>query len=481
MNTTVKSVIISLFAGFAGAGLYHSLVQTSSPDHALFAHYESQENSGNFTNSQFANFNRNSINNNIDFVQAAMASTPCVVYIKTVSQGQQQYSWFDWFFGGQQNNRVLGSGSGVIFSKDGYIMTNNHVINNADKIEVVHNKRTYQAQIVGTDPSTDLALLKVESNGLPAVKLASSNTINVGDWVLAVGNPFNLTSTVTAGIVSAKGRDIGILKSQFPLESFIQTDAAINPGNSGGALVNLRGELVGINTAILSQTGSYSGYGFAVPADIVAKVYNDLKQYGQVQKAFIGVDVIDVDESVAKEKSLSEITGVFVTYVEEEGAANNSGIKKGDIILKINGKSITSKSSFDEQISYYRPGDKITLQVNREGKILEKSVQLTNIDGTTAVTKKTVFYAESIGAELENVHRAEKSRLNIESGVRIVKIKNGLVARLGIEEGFIITHVNNVPIESPEKLTNILETIQGRVIIKGVNKLGNVSVYSYYF
>jgi serine protease Do len=218
-----------------------------------------------------------------------------------------------------------------------------------------------------------------------------------------------------------------------------------------------------------------------VPADIVAKVYNDLKQYGQVQKAFIGVDVIDVDESVAKEKNLSEITGVFVTYVEEEGAANNSGIKKGDIILKINGKAITSKSNFDEQISYYRPGDKITLQVNREGKILEKSVQLTNIDGTTSVTKKTVFYAESIGAELENVHRAEKSRLNIESGVRIVKIKNGLVARLGIEEGFIITHINNVLIESPEKLTNILENIQGRVVIKGVNKLGNVSVYSYYF
>ncbi|MFY7787975.1 MAG: trypsin-like peptidase domain-containing protein [Thermoflexibacteraceae bacterium] len=481
MNTTVKSVIISLFAGFAGAGLYHGLVQTSTSDNTLFTHYESQENNGNFANSQFANFNRNSINNNIDFVQAAMASTPCVVYIKTVSQGQQQYSWFDWFFGGQQNNRVLGSGSGVIFSKDGYIMTNNHVINNADKIEVVHNKRTYQAQIVGTDPSTDLALLKVESNGLPAIKLASSSTVNVGDWVLAVGNPFNLTSTVTAGIVSAKGRDIGILKSQFPLESFIQTDAAINPGNSGGALVNLRGDLVGINTAILSQTGSYSGYGFAVPADIVAKVYNDLKQYGQVQKAFIGVDVIDVDESVAKEKNLSEITGVFVTYMEEEGAANNSGIKKGDIILKINGKAITSKSNFDEQISYYRPGDKITLQVNREGKILEKSVQLTNIDGTTSVTKKTVFYAESIGAELENVHRAEKSRLNIESGVRIVKIKNGLVARLGIEEGFIITHINNVLIESPEKLTNILENIQGRVVIKGVNKLGNVSVYSYYF
>jgi serine protease Do len=228
MNTTVKSVIISLFAGFAGAGLYHGLVQTSTSDNTLFTHYESQENNGNFANSQFANFNRNSINNNIDFVQAAMASTPCVVYIKTVSQGQQQYSWFDWFFGGQQNNRVLGSGSGVIFSKDGYIMTNNHVINNADKIEVVHNKRTYQAQIVGTDPSTDLALLKVESNGLPAIKLASSSTVNVGDWVLAVGNPFNLTSTVTAGIVSAKGRDIGILKSQFPLESFIQTDAAIN-------------------------------------------------------------------------------------------------------------------------------------------------------------------------------------------------------------------------------------------------------------
>jgi S1-C subfamily serine protease len=279
------------------------------------------------------------------------------------------------FNGNGRENRVVGSGSGVIFSKDGYIMTNNHVINNAEKIEVVHNKRTYQAKIIGIDASTDLALLKIESNNLPAIKLTLSTAIEVGDWVVAVGNPFNLNSTVTAGIVSAKGRDIGVLKGQFPLESFIQTDAAINPGNSGGALVNLKGELVGINTAILSQTGSYSGYGFAVPSDIVSKVYNDLKQFGQVQKAFIGVDVADVTEEKLNILSLKEITGVYITYIEENGAADKGGLQKNDVILKINGKTISSKSSFDEQLSYYKPSDKVTLQISRDAKIMEKTLE----------------------------------------------------------------------------------------------------------
>jgi S1-C subfamily serine protease len=346
---------------------------------------------------------------------------------------------------------------------------------------VVHNKRTYQAQVIGTDPSTDLALLKVEASNLPAVKVISAATVSVGDWVLAVGNPFNLTSTVTAGIVSAKGRDIGVLKGQFPLESFIQTDAAINPGNSGGALVNLKGELVGINTAILSQTGSYSGYGFAVPSDIVAKVYNDLKQFGQVQKAFLGVQVSDVNEENYKKLELAEITGVFIASIEGDGAAARAGLKQNDVILKINNKNITSKASFDEQISYYKPSDKITLQVSREGKIIEKTLELTNIDGTTSVIKREVYKAESLGAEFELIHKGERSRLGIESGVRIAKINEGFLAQIGMEEGFIVTSVNNVTVDSPQKLAYLLENTRGRVIVRGINKQGVASYYSYSF
>lgn len=220
---------------------------------------------------------------NGDFVAASAQSTPSVVFIQTVGTGSyQNHSWFDWFFNG--NSQISSSGSGVIFSDNGYIITNNHVIEKADKIEVIHERRTYQAKVIGTDPSTDLAILKVEAEGLPAVKIGNSKNLQIGEWVLAVGNPFNLTSTVTAGIVSAKARNINVVNSQFPLESFIQTDAAINPGNSGGALVNSKGELVGINTAILSKTGSYTGYGFAVPVDIVVKVVKDLIKYGCVQK-----------------------------------------------------------------------------------------------------------------------------------------------------------------------------------------------------
>jgi Do/DeqQ family serine protease len=486
MNSNFKITAIGTASGFAGAALFYAftqLLQVDSEQDNLLAYYANNTKNGHetkFTDYQTTKQSKE----NVNFVQAASISTPCVVYIKTVSQGQQSYSWFDMFFNGNgRENRVVGSGSGVIFSKDGYIMTNNHVINNAEKIEVVHNKRTYQAKIIGIDPSTDLALLKVETNNLPSVKLAASTTVDVGDWVLAVGNPFNLNSTVTAGIVSAKGRDIGVLKAQFPLESFIQTDAAINPGNSGGALVNLKGELVGINTAILSQTGSYSGYGFAVPSDIVVKVYNDLKQFGQVQKAFIGADVVDVTEEKYKTLNLNEIIGVQITYIEENGTAENAGLQKNDVILKINGKTIASKGSFEEQLSYYKPGDNITLQISREGKIIEKTLQLKNIDGTNSVIKREVFKAERLGAEFETLHKAEKTRLRLESGVRITKINDnsGLIAQMRLEEGFIITSVNSVKIESPEQLVSILENAKGRVLVQGVNKQGVSGYYSFIF
>jgi Do/DeqQ family serine protease len=480
MNTSVKTVLIGTLSGFIGAYLFHwSGLGIAEPNYSQstdtvqavrFTDYRPQ-------------FSGQYAGDALNFIEAAKASTASVVYIKTTTINQRSYTFFDLFFDAQPRyDRVRGSGSGVIFSKDGYIVTNNHVIAGATEIEVVHNKRTYKAKIVGTDPSTDLALLKINAQNLPAIRITSSETVQVGDWVLAVGNPFNLNSTVTAGIVSAKGRSINILENvQFPIESFIQTDAAINPGNSGGALVNTRGELVGINTAILSRTGSYAGYGFAVPVDIVVKVIADLKNYGQVQKAFLGVDVIDVTEEVYKDLNLDEISGVVITYMEPKGAAEKAGLKRGDVIVSINGKAIDSKVSFDEQLSYYKPGEKVNVRFKREGKVNECQVELTNIDGSTSIFKREIYKAERIGAELELVPKAERTRLGIESGVRISKVTGGLMSQMGIEEGFIITSINERPIQSPEELAEILERIRGRVIIKGVSKNGTKGYYSYVF
>ena len=286
-----------------------------------------------------------------DFAEASARSTPSVVYIKTISESQYSgSSWMELFFEGRTNQQVS-SGSGVIYTSDGYIITNSHVIDNATQIEVIHDKRTYKAEVVGTDPSTDLAVLKIEGEGMPAVSLGNSRNLCVGEWVLAVGNPFNLNSTVTAGIVSAKGREINILQSKFPIESFIQTDAAINPGNSGGALVDRHGDLVGINTAILSRTGSYAGYGFAVPVDIVRKVVDDLIEYGEVQKAFFGADVVDVNWEIAEQLKTQELNGVVLSYLQRYGAAEKAGLQKGDIILKIDNEPVNSRSDFEELIS----------------------------------------------------------------------------------------------------------------------------------
>ncbi len=479
MQNTVKTFLIAISAGFVGAFVYQYFFSgnTQHSDNQLVNHSNSSV--------QFADYrqaeNITRLVQSVDFVKAASMSTNSVVYIKTVSSQRQTHTWFDIFFGNGGSDRVLGSGSGVIFSKDGYIVTNNHVIADASGIEVVHNKRTYQAQIVGVDPSTDLALLKVNSQNLPAIKIASSQTIQVGDWVLAVGNPFNLTSTVTAGIVSAKCRNINIVESQFPIESFIQTDAAINPGNSGGALVNSNGELVGINTAILSKTGSYAGYGFAIPSDMVVKIIADLKEYGQVQKAFLGAEIQDIDEKIYESLQLDDISGVVISYVDSEGAAGKAGLQRGDIILKINNITIDSKANFDEQISYRKPGDKVTIQYKREGKIKEKEVQLTNIEGTTTLLKRETFKAASLGAELESVPKVERNKLGIEGGVRILKVGRGLMAQMQLEEGFIVTDINNRPIENPEELVTILERIRGRVILRGMNKNGARRSFQYLF
>jgi len=471
MKKNINTVLIGLIAGFSGSFLFNQL---NPNQHKIFINKESPTPIHQVDSRQSQVLNQ-------DFSIASELSTQSVVYIKTtVGSQQDQYNWFDYYFHGKGGHSI-GSGSGVIYSRDGYIITNNHVIENASNIEVIHGKHSYQAKIVGVDPSTDLAILKVEANDLPAVKIGNSSKLKIGEWVLAVGNPFNLNTTVTAGIVSAKARSINIVNSQFPIESFIQTDAAINPGNSGGALVNLQGELVGINTAILSKTGSYAGYGFAVPADIVVKITNDLIKFGEVQKAFLGASVSEINSEIAKKYSLSTINGVLVANILPEGAAEQSGLSTGDVILKINNLPVDSKSHFDEAISYQSPGDKVNIIFMRGGQVKETTAKLTNREGTTEFLKREIYTSKTLGADFEKVSKVEKNKIGIDNGVRIIKVTGGFFRRLGIEEGFIVTHINRKPINSAEEIVDIVENTRGRVIIEGVNSAGTKGYYSYYY
>jgi serine protease Do len=411
-----------------------------------------------------------------DFVKASELSKNSVVFIKTASL----QTYYDWFFN-FGTNTVTGSGSGVIFASNGYIVTNNHVIDKAQNIEVIYNKRSYEAKLIGTDPSTDIAVLKIDINNLPSIKMGSAKNLNVGEWVLAVGNPFNLTSTVTAGIVSAKGRNINIVNSQFPIESFIQTDAAINPGNSGGALVNSNGELVGINTAILSRTGSYTGYGFAVPIEIVTKVVKDLIDYGQVQKAFWGGEIKDIDTQLAEQFYKNEdVKGVWINTILSGSSAEKSGINKGDIVLKVNDIEVNSKAEFDEQIAYLSPGNKVKFTIKADGKIKDYTLQLTNENGETGIFKKEVLRSTKLGADLMQVSKVEKDKLKIDSGIKVIKGNRSLLTRMGVADGFIITAINQKKINSIEELESIIDKVKGYVTIEGVSENGQKGYYTTY-
>ncbi|MDZ7606337.1 MAG: trypsin-like peptidase domain-containing protein [Cyclobacteriaceae bacterium] len=347
MKKTLITILIGFSSGIAGAYFFQKYANSESrattQEVSLITNRESKKSNeksvyGDPLVNHRVSINGEKAENSIpvttDFVKASRVSTQSVVYIKTRSQNSYGSSWMDWFFGGG-TTQSISSGSGVIYSADGYIITNNHVIDQADQIEVILGKKTYSASIIGTDPSSDLAVLKIDEKNLPNIQVRSSHDVQIGDWVLAVGNPFNLTSTVTAGIVSAKGRELNITNDMFPIESFIQTDAAINPGNSGGALVNLEGQLIGINTAILSKTGSYAGYGFAVPSDIVKKVVDDIIKYGEVQKAFFGAEVADINSDIAARLNTTDFSGVVISRIQADGAAAKIDLRKDDIILKL--------------------------------------------------------------------------------------------------------------------------------------------------
>jgi Do/DeqQ family serine protease len=377
---------------------------------------------------------------------------------------------------------VSSSGSGVIVSQDGYIITNLHVVKDADQIEVItnNNKHSYKAKVIGTDGSTDLALLKIEASGMPHITFGNSDDLKIGEWVLAVGNPFNLTSTVTAGIVSAKGRNINIVNNRFPIESFIQTDAAINPGNSGGALVNTNGELVGINTAIASNTGAYNGYGFAIPSNIVQKIIKDLVEYTEVQRGFTGMDVKDIDAGLANKLNINGNLGVYVNYVLPEGPGDQAGIKQGDVIVKVNERDIDSKSIFDEQVSYFRPGDRIKITLLRGGKSVESYVKLINREGNTAIMKKNSVTSAVLGADFQPISKVEAEKYGIKSGIKISNIINGRVRSMGIPEDFIITSFNKREYTSAQDLINDLEKARGQILIEGLYENGSRGFYSFY-
>ena len=438
----------------------------------------------------------------LDFTEAAAAVTPAVVYIKTTYSSQsgggqdQLEQMFGDMFGqrARPQGQQQASGSGVIISTDGYIVTNNHVVEKADKISITTNDhRIFQAKVIGTDPNTDLALIKINATDLPIVKLGNSDETRVGEWVLAVGNPFNLTSTVTAGIISAKGRNIGIIGSEDSqddnpfgrtrnqagpklnkaIESFIQTDAAINPGNSGGALVNTKGELIGINAAIASHTGSYEGYGFAIPVNLAKKVLNDIKKYGTVKRGFVGVSFTELNPDVAQQLGVTNTNGLYVNDLVAGGGAEQAGIKKGDIIEKVEGVAVYESSDLQERVGRLQPGDKINMTVLRDGKEKNFAVTLkadaTPTNRTAAVSKSAEELFNKLGAGFQPLTQAEKTKFHVNSGVKVTQVRPGRVFdNFEIPVGSIITSINKSPINSVADIDKAITNLRnGNLVISG--------------
>jgi serine protease Do len=418
--------------------------------------------------------------NQPDFEAAAAISVHAVVHIKSEFQSKSGVydDFFDFFNFGRPvpNSPMQALGSGVIVSAEGYIVTNNHVVQDATNISVTLNdKRVFKASIVGTDPSTDLALLKIEANNLSFLAYGNSDEVRIGEWVLAVGNPFNLTSTVTAGIISAKARNINILGSQGAIESFIQTDAAVNPGNSGGALVNTRGELIGINAAIASGTGSYVGYSFAIPVNIVKKVVEDFMKYGKIQRAYLGIYYKEVDDQFAKDNSLPAVQGIYIEDVVKGGAADRAGLKKGDVIITMQGVPVNSKSELLEAVSQHSPGDKLALTLLRDGKQQDIQVTLLTENENSVVLNNDKIIIH--GATFQRISDQEKKRFNLSDGYKITRLENGLLRTSGIREGFIVYAIDKQLINSIQDLKDALTSRKGGVLIEGVYPNGLRAYY----
>jgi serine protease Do len=468
MNSTLKTALIALGTSIGTLGAY-KFIENQNKD-VVFNEAASNSSFGKLTN--FIGGQPG------DFTSAAAVSAPTVVHIKAKSITQRQSrqnSIFDFFgydedfFGGGQRQQES-SGSGVIITNDGYIVTNNHVVEGAQELEVItYNKKIYEATIIGTDPSTDIAVIKIEESKLPAITFSNSDDVKIGEWVLAVGNPFNLENTVTAGIVSAIGRSIDILSqkrngqrvSDAPIESFIQTDAAVNPGNSGGALVNLQGHLIGINTAIASPNGAYAGYSFAVPSSIVKKVSSDLIKFGNVQRGYIGIAPVELNSKKAKEFDVNLDEGIYCESVPEDGSAHNAGIRKGDVITKVDGIETRSEPKFRELIGRKRPGEKVTMTVNRKGSVKDYVVTLKNKTGGEGIVKPESSFGK-LGVSLSELSDSKKEEIGIRNGVKIDEIQSGsyLAQNTDIEPGFIITRIGNTRVNSIKDVKAAIASIE---------------------
>jgi len=481
-----KGLLSLVLAALVGGLTAYAVAKTASPND--FSRTDLSENASN--NYRTVNLEANSYP---DFTYAAETAVDAVVYVKVsvpVQTMQGPSSIFDFFefFGmpgqssprGQQGapREQTGSGSGVIIREDGYIVTNNHVVENASKIEVtLNNNQTYTASLVGTDPATDVAIIKIDAGSLPTIPFADSDKLRLGEWVIAIGSPYDLRSTITAGIVSAKGRSMPNYTDEVKIESFIQTDAAVNPGNSGGALVNKAGELVGVNTAIISRTGSYTGYSFAIPSNIVHKIADDLIEFGSVKRVMLGVTVGEIDAKKAAELKLSAPMGVYINEVAKGSAAEKAGVKGGDILIRIDSTKTNSFAVLQEAISQFRPGDTSTLTILREGK--ELKLPLTFLDTAsatgTAVEGGVAFY----GATITEAPKDVLSALGLKEGVLIVEVGQGKMQQAGAKKGTVITYLNDNPVGTPQDMLNIAKKSRRTLLFEGVSAEGR-GVYFYF-
>lgn len=418
-----------------------------------------------------------------DFTYAAESAVKAVVHVKVVKRGyDEQYSIYDFFFGNTPERvprEQSGMGSGVIITSDGYVVTNSHVVSGADEITVTtENNKSYKAKLVGNDAVTDVALLKIDQESLPYLTFGSSDSLRLGEWVLAIGNPYNLRSTVTAGIVSAKARSMASMDGEFKIEAFIQTDAAVNPGNSGGALINTKGELVGINTAIASRTGSYAGYSFAVPSTIVKKVVEDFIKYGSVKRALMGITMQDMSSDLAKEKNIKDVNGVYIAEVSKGGAAEMAGIRPNDILISINGVEVSSAPAVQEQISKYRPLEKIKVKVIRDGKEKEFNVVLqSKTDELTVNNNGSSELSSFYGAKIRKASEETLKNAGVRYGIEVVSVGDGKLKNAGVKSGFIITHINQIPVRSVQELSSIIGRSNRSILLEGIYPDGTVSYY----
>ena len=479
-KNTFVLVAVCFASALLGAGVASYAVVRNS-EAARTVEYVSNNGGATGAHAQFVSLEQSA--SYPDLTYAAETAVKAVVNIEAVQeievrqQNMMPYNPFFEFFGfpqpqqqggGQPQKREQKSGgSGVIISPDGYIITNNHVIDGATKLRVkLNDGRTFEAKAIGTDPTTDVALIKIEAEALPTLVFGSSDALRLGEWVLAIGSPFDLQSTITAGIVSAKARQLDVIPNEFRIESFIQTDAAVNPGNSGGALVNARGELVGINTVIKSPTGSYAGYSFAVPESIVRKVVYDLREYGVVQRALLGISFRYIDQDfidqLGKDTGIKEVGGVYVASITEGGAASEAGLRKGDVIIEIDGVKITSPTTLTEQIGKHRPNDTVKLSVKRGANVKHFDVLLRNKAGKAELlTKEDIDVIEVLGGRFVDASDKLCRKLDIRGGVQVLSVKkDGLLARARVREGFVITHINDKPVRSVSDLARMTDKVK---------------------